>query len=87
MATLSISLPDELRAAAETAVVSGRFATISEYVATLIRRDQLREGHNTQSFLRHRTQAGPAADLSDTHFDRIRARLDLEIAKRLNRRL
>jgi Arc/MetJ-type ribon-helix-helix transcriptional regulator len=82
MQTLSITIPEELRAAAETAVASGRFATVSEYIATLIRQDQQREDERTESFLLQRTQAGPAIDLTDAHFDRVRAQLDAEVARR-----
>jgi Arc/MetJ-type ribon-helix-helix transcriptional regulator len=41
MSTLSINVPDEIREAAEQVVAAGRFATVSEYIATLIRQDQV----------------------------------------------
>ncbi|MGE0408283.1 MAG: type II toxin-antitoxin system ParD family antitoxin [Amphiplicatus sp.] len=40
MATMNISLPDELRAVAETRVRSGLYANVSDYVRALIRQDQ-----------------------------------------------
>ncbi|MDB5323418.1 MAG: parD4 [Phycisphaerales bacterium] len=82
MKILSITIPEELRAAADQAVASGRFATVSEYIATLIRQDQQPEDERTQSLLLQRMQAGPATDLTDAHFDRVRMRIDAEVAKR-----
>lgn len=40
MATMNISLSDELRAVAETRVKSGRYSNVSDYVRALIRQDQ-----------------------------------------------
>jgi antitoxin ParD1/3/4 len=40
MATMNISLPDELRAVAEVRVKSGLYANVSDYVRALIRQDQ-----------------------------------------------
>lgn len=40
MATMNISLPDELRAVAETRVKTGLYANVSDYVRALIRQDQ-----------------------------------------------
>jgi antitoxin ParD1/3/4 len=40
MATMNISLPDELRGIVETRVGSGLFANASDYVRALIRADQ-----------------------------------------------
>lgn len=82
MQTLSITVSDELRDAAEQAVASGRFRTVSEYIATLIRQDQQREDELIEAHLLQRVQAGPATGLTDAHFDRIRQRLDAEVARR-----
>jgi antitoxin ParD1/3/4 len=84
MQTLSITVPDDLRTAAEQAVASGRFTTVSEYIANLIRQDQQRDDEFTEARLLQRVHAGPAADLTDAHFDRIRERLDAEVARRRN---
>jgi antitoxin ParD1/3/4 len=40
MATMNISLPDELRTVAETRVKTGLYANVSDYVRALIRQDQ-----------------------------------------------
>jgi len=83
MTTLSITVPDELRAAAEQAVASGRFATVSEYVAALIRQDQERHRDDAvEAHLVQRLNAGPGEELTDASFDRVRQRLDAELARR-----
>ncbi len=40
MATLNISIPDEMRAWIDTQVESGRFANASDYIRDLIRHNQ-----------------------------------------------
>lgn len=40
MATLNISLPDEMRARVDAQVASGRYANASDYIRDLIRRNQ-----------------------------------------------
>lgn len=40
MATLNISIPDEMRAWIDSQVESGRFANASDYIRDLIRRNQ-----------------------------------------------
>lgn len=40
MATLNISLPDEMRALVDAQVASGRYANASDYIRDLIRRNQ-----------------------------------------------
>jgi antitoxin ParD1/3/4 len=42
MATMNISLPDEMKAHVEAQVETGRFANSSDYIRDLIRRDQER---------------------------------------------
>ena len=42
MTTLNISLPDDLRAVVEDRVSNGAYATHSDYIRDLIRRDQQR---------------------------------------------
>jgi len=42
MTTLSISLPEELRAIVEEQIASGRYSDHSEYLRSLIRQDQHR---------------------------------------------
>ncbi len=42
MATMNISLPDQMKTWAEECVQSGRYANISDYVRDLIRQDHVR---------------------------------------------
>ena len=42
MATMNISLPDQMKAWAEAQAQDGRFSNVSDYMRDLIRRDQMR---------------------------------------------
>lgn len=42
MATMNISLPDQMKAWAERQAEDGRFSNVSDYMRDLIRRDQAR---------------------------------------------
>ena len=77
MSQLQISLSDELRAAADRAVASGRFASVDDYISALIRQDQ-----DVEAELVRRVHSGPAAVMGTGDFDAIRRRLDAEIARR-----
>ena len=77
MSPLSISLPDDLHAAARRAVASGRFASVDEYISSLIRQDQA-----VESELVRRVESGPAMPMGGEDFDAIRRRLDAEVARR-----
>jgi antitoxin ParD1/3/4 len=43
MATMNVSLPDQMKAWVETQAQSGRYGNASDYVRDLIRRDQERQ--------------------------------------------
>lgn len=43
MATMNVSLPDEMKSWAEARTQGGRYGNVSDYVRDLIRRDQERE--------------------------------------------
>jgi Arc/MetJ-type ribon-helix-helix transcriptional regulator len=80
--TLQIDLPDDVRRLADEQIASGRFASLSEYLATLIREDQNRFDERVRDVLRARLQSGPGTEMADAAFDAIRNRLDAEIARR-----
>jgi antitoxin ParD1/3/4 len=42
MATMNISLPDQMKAYAEAQTADGRYSNVSDYMRDLIRRDQER---------------------------------------------
>lgn len=81
MSTLEITLPDELKAVAERRIAAGRFSNLSEYVSSLIQRDRA-ETEDLERLLRQRLNAGPATPMTDADFDRIRERVEVEIARR-----
>ena len=74
MSTMNVSLPDELRSFVEEQVGEGRYGSSSEYVRSLIRRDQDRQ-HLRKLLLDGAGSApGPLAD--DAYFADLRSRLD-----------
>ena len=84
MTTLNISLPDNLRAAANERVARGEYPSLSEYLADLIRRDvelERLEQERIEAILLERLD-GPSQEVTDADFDRIRQRLEAEIASR-----
>jgi antitoxin ParD1/3/4 len=84
MTKLDISLPDDVKALADQQVAGGRYPTLSDYVADLIRRDQqrLEADARTESRLLDRLRSGPAQEMTDADFDRIRERLDDQVRQR-----
>jgi len=83
MTTVNISLPEDVGALADEQIAAGRFASLSEYVASLIRDDRQRLEHlAAEAKLRQRIESGPSVEMTDDHFDRIRERLEAGIARR-----
>lgn len=80
--TLQIDLPDDVRRLADEEIASGRFANLSEYLATLIREDRDRADQRVREVLKARLQSGPSQEMTDSAFDDIRDRLETEIARR-----
>ena len=74
MTTLRIKLSDELRAAADEQISSGQYPDHSAYISNLIRDDI--ERRQTEHVLLGRLRAGPATEMTDADFERIRMRLD-----------
>jgi antitoxin ParD1/3/4 len=62
MATMNISLPDQMKAWAEAQAQDGRFSNVSDYMRDLIRRDQMhREAiSEIQSLIDEDMASGPA---------------------------
>ncbi len=44
MATMNVSLPDEMKEWVEAQAANGRFANVSDYIRDVVRRDQERQG-------------------------------------------
>lgn len=62
MATMNISLPDQMKAFAEAQARDGRFGNVSDYVRDLIRRDQARQQAmaEVQALIDEGRASGPA---------------------------
>ncbi|MAC77313.1 MAG: type II toxin-antitoxin system ParD family antitoxin [Rhodobacteraceae bacterium] len=79
MGTMNISLPDPMKAWAESQAKSGRYANTSDYVRDLIRRDRARSEAiaELQSALDAGLASGPAEPFDRDAFKaRMRARDD-----------
>jgi len=74
MATLNISLTDELRSYVEERVSSGRYGNASEYFRDLVRGDQDRQREDDlETLLLEGLRSGDAKPLGRADFDRARA--------------
>lgn len=71
MSTMNISLPGSLREFVEQQAAEKGFATSSEYVRDLIRRD--RDRQHLRSLLRDGARSGPAGPADASYFAGLRA--------------
>lgn len=67
MATMNISLPDQMRSWVEDSVESGRYANASDYVRDLIRRDYMRLQELREALIAGE-QSGDLSDLDIESF-------------------
>lgn len=67
MATMNISLPDQMKAWVEECVRSGRYANCSDYVRDLIRRDHLKLEELRKALIEGEN-SGPSAALEIEEF-------------------
>lgn len=72
MATMNISLPDDLRDFVDAQVREHAYGSSSEYLRELIRRQ--RDIERLRAALLEGMESGPAAPLPADHFDRMRDR-------------
>ncbi|MGR3290718.1 MAG: type II toxin-antitoxin system ParD family antitoxin [Paracoccaceae bacterium] len=70
MATMNVSLPEQMKSWVEQQSEGGRFANSSDYVRDLIRRDQERGGviAELQAAIDAGLNSGPAAPFDPAHF-------------------
>ena len=73
MSTMNVSLPDELRSFVDDQVEGGRYGSTSEYVRSLIRREQDRQQLRALLVDGGGSPLGPLAD--DGYFAELRSRL------------
>ena len=71
MATMNVSLPDQMKAWVERQTESGRYGNASDYVRDLIRRDQERAEKIAR--LKHLTNEGRKSGVSTRSMAEIRA--------------
>jgi len=73
MATMNVSLPDQMKEWVEEQVATGRYANASDYVRDLVRRDQLR----TEGIARLQAEIdkGRASGVSDKSVDEMFAEI------------
>jgi antitoxin ParD1/3/4 len=65
MATMTISLPEEMRAFIEARVAEGGYASASEYLRALIREAQRRQARQeSEAKLREALESGPATPMT-----------------------
>ena len=72
MSTMNISLPDALRSFVDEQVGAGGYATSSEYVRELIRKD--RERLRLRALLLDGASSAPASPADESYFEGLRAR-------------
>lgn len=70
MATMNISLPDALKLVVDAQVGSGQYASASDYVRDLIRRDE--ENRRKRAEFDRLIQEGIDSGISDKTFEEIR---------------
>ena len=80
MSTMNISLPEPLKRFVDSQVEGGSYGTSSEYVRMLIRREQEREAF--RELILEGARSGPGELVDDAYFDRLRARITANAAKR-----
>ncbi len=79
MATMNISLPDDLKSFVDDQV-TGRYSTSSEYVRELIRREQ--DIQLLRQKLLDGANSPPAGPADDAYFERLKRRIAKRAAKR-----
>ena len=70
MATMNISLPEQMKAFAEAQTRDGRYSNVSDYMRDLIRRDQARREAiaEIQALIDEGLASGPAEDFDMATF-------------------
>jgi antitoxin ParD1/3/4 len=88
MATMNISLPDDMKAFVEDEAARKGFGTVSEYVRAIIRDAQERQAEREQldAILIEGLDSGPATPLTKKDWEHIRREGKKLIAERKRRR-
>jgi antitoxin ParD1/3/4 len=78
MATMNISLPDELKQFIDQQVAAGAYGSSSEYLRELIRRQ--RDVETLRGMLLDGLNSGPATPMEPDFFDKMRERAHVRAA-------
>jgi antitoxin ParD1/3/4 len=73
MSTMNISLPESMKTFIDSRVVQGGYGSGSEYVRTLIRKEQARE--QLRRLVLAGVESGRSGPVDATYFDALRARI------------
>ena len=79
MATLNISLPDQMKEFVEEQVRAGDYDTTSEYFSTLVREEQKRKAEEKLEGLLLQGLAGDSSTLKQQDWDTLRAELETRL--------
>ena len=77
MATMNVSLPDEMRSFVEDQVGEGRYSSSSEYIRALVRQDQDRQQLRQLLLAGAGSDLGPVAD--EAYIAALRRRIDPDL--------
>ncbi len=85
MATMNVSLPDQMKDFVETQAQKEGYGTVSEYLRSIIREVQKRDAKQAfEAKLKEGLESGPAAPLTSQEWDAIE-REGLELAASMRR--
>ncbi|HEY4534366.1 MAG TPA: type II toxin-antitoxin system ParD family antitoxin [Enteractinococcus sp.] len=73
MATMNVSLPDDLKAFVEAQVQEHGYVSSSEFLRELIRRE--RDRAHLRALLIQGMESGPGSEMDEQYFDRLRERV------------
>jgi antitoxin ParD1/3/4 len=88
MATMNISLPDEMKAFVEDEAVKKGFGTVSEYMRAIIREQQAQQAERARldALLIEGLESGPSTPLTQEDWDHIKREGKKLIAARKRQR-
>lgn len=87
MTSLNISLPEPMRAWVDEKVAKGSYATPSELVRELIRDAQKQDAQDRlESLVLAGLDSGPAFEMTEAHWEQLRARVANRLANRQEKR-
>ena len=81
--TMTISLPDDMKAFIEQRIEGGRYSSVSEFIFQLVREDQKRaEQENLERMQTEEVESGQPIRANDKYWDDVRKRVQARVAAR-----